>query len=346
LGIGQISHEILILFLSSFQNPSNFFKSDMVKFEISKTLNFRIFPKSLRLKVVPREPIFQKYPFVVVKDIYENHQIMEMQYRGYNEWISVESFDHNELSKIAGWSVAVSDSAGNQAKYHYDRLPDDIYVDNEDESFRSIGEVQLLDHNSANLFWGRNTAKLAASEGLAQVTWSHQIARSAHYDAFIRFPLGVSMSSALEYALKINGSVRSQGTLSKLSTNRWILLDDLQLQAGDEIEIQLFKEAEMGQEVTFLADAVKLSAYRKPVFLQAQRAPIDLGQVLKQATIPFDVLVENKGYEDAFVTKIESELGQIVPQENLQIALGANEQKATLFLLVESRFRGHLDLII
>lgn len=288
--------------------------------EVANSSGSKIFVKT-------DEPIFQKYPFVAVKDIYEKHQIMEMQYRGNNEWLSVETFNDNELSKIAGWSVAVSDSAGNQAKYHYDRLPDDIYLDNEGETFSAEGSWQVLDHNQLDLMWGRNSHVSTFNNGEAKAMWTHQIDREAHYDFFIRFPEGQDVSENIDYEIWVNGEVQRTGLITNTASNQWHLLSDVQLVEQDQVEVQISKSAENGEVVQIIADAIKISAYRKPIFVQGQRATADLGQVLKGTAVSFEVSLENKGFETAFITSVKSKRNQIIPQDGINIPIAGNSIK-------------------
>jgi hypothetical protein len=104
-----------------------------------------------RVRVRSNEPLFQPRPFLAAKDIYERHRRVEMTQTGELEWLSDEIFTPQNAAR---WSIAVTDTVGNQTKYHARELPDDIYLDDESDGFSAEGNWQTLRYTELDPVWG------------------------------------------------------------------------------------------------------------------------------------------------------------------------------------------------
>lgn len=90
----------------------------------------------LRFSIDTDGPIFQEAePFVAVKTIYQRYERLDCNVVGENQWETRESIPENIIAKLA---VSVCDSVGNQTNVLLDYLPDDIYIDDQDQEFSEV----------------------------------------------------------------------------------------------------------------------------------------------------------------------------------------------------------------
>ncbi len=126
------------------------------------------------------ETIFQKQPFVAVKNIYEEYSVLECTPTGLNQWKTTLPVDKNTLATAA---VAVCDTLGNQTMEFLTYLPNDAFIDNHDEGYNEI-----LGNWSASpeYSWGTDSRVMTLSEGdSAAVTWTHLVSKATYYNIFI-----------------------------------------------------------------------------------------------------------------------------------------------------------------
>ncbi len=264
-----------------------------------------------RIRVQSDKPLFMKRPFLAAKDVYEQFRRVEMVPAGPLTWESEEILTpRNAVS----WSVAATDSSGNQAKHHEDWLPGIIYVDDEHDGrgtsgFETEGSWRVADYLEIDAVWGSGAHVADASSEAASARWSKTIADPAHYDVQIRFPSGPELPAQIPYSVYQNGAVVHDGTIRNATYDRWIHLHDMEINAGDEIAVEIRRE-EGGEPSTLTADAIRFTAYRPPIHLTRSAEIPDLGYIQKGDWQPFQIGIENRGYEPAEILSAESKAGR------------------------------------
>ncbi len=109
----------------------------------------KIGANAVNITIQTDEPIFQKKPFVAVKDIYEQYLILDCTSSGINRWETVVPMSSDKIVKVG---IAVTDSAGNQNIKILRYLPEDIFIDNSPEGITPETDNYSLISTSA---WGR-----------------------------------------------------------------------------------------------------------------------------------------------------------------------------------------------
>jgi hypothetical protein len=110
-------------------------------------------------------PVFQEdEPFVAVKTVYETYERVACTKIADNHWETVKAIPEDIIAKVA---VSVCDSVGNQANAHLSYLPDDVFVDDHDQSYSEISGT-WSDYTSAEL-WDLN-ARRVNGEGKVEIT--------------------------------------------------------------------------------------------------------------------------------------------------------------------------------
>ena len=311
-----------------------------------------------RIRVQSDKPLFMSRPFLAARDVYENHRRVEMTEVGPLTWESEEILTHRNA---VSWSVAATDSAGNLTKYHRDWLPRIVYIDDEDVGgadhggvdhggtskhetgdhgafeygsggygvggFSVTGDWRVADYFEIDAVWGAQAHVSEASDEPASARWSTTIAETAHYDVQIRFPSGPELSGEVPYSVSLNGSEVRSGAMQNIIPDRWIYLHDLEIQAGDDIAVQIRRDGG-GAASTLVADVVRITAYRPPVFLTRSEEHPDLGYLQRGTTGDFTVIFENRGYEAAEITRAWSRGGDVTVPDNIPLTVPGRSHRA------------------
>lgn len=266
-----------------------------------------------RIRVASDEPLFMSRPFLAVKDIYEIHRRVEMRQTAPLVW---ESEQVLTPATAASWSIAATDSSGNLAKHHQDILPDDLVLDDESEGFTVTGDWRPVDYLALDGVWGNGAHVADAASAETAARWETRIPQSARYDVRIRFPLGRevpapnALAPEIAYALFVDGAAVGEGVVRPSALNEWIHLEALDLSEGQTFAVRIAPDAQGGTGL-LVADAVKVSAYRRPVELRAEPVGVDLGFRVKGRESDFTLRIRNTGYEQAAVSAVSAVNGLV-----------------------------------
>ena len=304
-----------------------------------------------RIRVQSDKPLFMSRPFLAAKDVYGNHRRVEMTEVGPLTWESDEILTHRNA---VSWSMAATDSVGNLSKYHRDWLPRIVYIDDEDVGgadhggvdhggtskhetgdhgafeygvggygaggFSVTGDWRVAGYHEIDAVWGAQAHVSEQSDEPASARWNTTIPEAAHYDVQIRFPSGPELSGEVPYSVFLNGSEVRTGTMENIVQDRWIYLYDLEIQAGDDIAVEIRRDGD-GAASTLTADVVRITAYRPPVFLTRSDELPDLGYLQRGKTEGFDIIFENRGYETAEITGAWSRGGDVTVPDNIPVTV-------------------------
>jgi hypothetical protein len=261
---------------------------------------------NVHFRVHTDKPIFQTYPFVALKDIYENYLIVPMQETGTYEWTSVESYPAGRFAKVA---VAVTDTTGNLETRFLQYLPEDIYVD--------IGEGGYTERFGA---WTTSTQSAWFNEGRyatisgndsASVGWSIPIDEPGRYNVFLQVPAMNAITDSLSIAIHQNGGSSETIAFSHFTPDDWDYLTTIEFDHETILDIALTGYASSGNSVVLPAPVIKISPLVRDRELHAEPGFLNIGEVSQNDTVEVDLHLTNRGIEPLHITNISSTDGNV-----------------------------------
>ncbi len=298
---------------------------------IEVTLNGDFTGESYLIEVSTDEPIFQKAPFLVLKDVYEKYHIIPMTEAGENVWGS----DFVNIDGVAKVAVAVTDTAGNLATKIINPLPDDIHVDNVDEGFTSPVSGQNILFSSVNHIWGRDFKQYSVQPGdSVSASWSATI---PEYDAahtqnpqqvYVRLPDIEDPVTEFKAIISLDGTKVAEQQLQNPFPNQWVFVDMISAAEGQEISTKIMAYNNTENTLHFGADVVKYSALVKDRQLELPAGKLDFLEVVINEPKEVQVPLTNRGNETLTVTDIswnsefltiDAELPLSIPAHNTEL---------------------------
>ncbi|MFP4547523.1 MAG: T9SS type A sorting domain-containing protein [Fidelibacterota bacterium] len=269
------------------------------------TLNETGTDEALYIDISVSEAIFQSQPYVAVKDIYENYYKMECVRTGDLSWQTAEPLNKNNLAKIG---VAVCDSVGNQALEFLEYLPDDQFLDNEDENLTEIaGDFQT----TALSAWGNNSKVTYLSDiDTAVVAYDLDISKSTYYNLFYQIPGLQNLAGNYIFQIRSNEELIKEVVFDSLpDTDTWQYITTLQLDESADNRLFIKVPAENQADKIAVFDVLKVSPLVREYDLDSDFSRIDFGDI--SINIPTDKIItlQNKGYKALQITDIYSREG-------------------------------------
>jgi hypothetical protein len=291
------------------------------------TLTEQSTPDGMQFIVESDEPIFQQQPFVAVKDIYERYQVLDCEPIGPLSWVTRTSVPGDLLARAG---AAVCDSVGNLAMTFIDALPKDIYIDNQDPGYREIVGTWSASDRTA---WGTDsrTADLTVGDS-AVVQWAFETGQSSLYQVFLQQPDVPNRTENVHVKVFYNGILEDHIVFNgSLPAQQWIYLATLEGGKGGQAVVQLSASAHGSDPQVLGADVIKVSALVRSIDLYLHKSFIDLGKVIIEENMPFELVIGNSGVEKLQIESIESASGftsvindlpfQIGPMSQMSLAL-------------------------
>lgn len=219
------------------------------------------------------EPIFQTFPFLAVKDLYENYFALQMQSIGNNLWRTVTPVKRNMIVKIG---VAVTDTSGNLKTKIVKYLPDDIFVDNADSGYK---EVYGNWTSSANSVWGNNSRSVSLNPSdSALVKYSELIPQTCKYNIFLQSPDISNPQPEIMIIVKENSTIIFEKKfINSLASNDWNFIGTVSPFAGSNLSIEIKLKGRGTSTTKFLADVVKISSLVREKEISVLPKTIDFG---------------------------------------------------------------------
>jgi hypothetical protein len=217
--------------------------------------------QTLTLQVSTSKPIFQAQPFVAVKDIFAQYQIVPCAPAGANAWTALVPVPRNQIAK---YGVAVADLVGNLTNCIVRYLPDDLFIDDLDPGYSEPAGQWISTTNAA---WGID-ARLAslASNTLVQASWQLPVTWTGPYNAFVQIPAIGNTAGQVQFDFLSAGSnLLSVFFPSPLLGLQWVYLGTPTLDARVTNTLLMTVSA-LGQTNCWaIADVVKLSPLTLPL---------------------------------------------------------------------------------
>ncbi len=262
------------------------------------------------------EPIFQKQPFVAIKDRYERYTLARSTSIGSNAW-RTEPFQESLLAKV---SVAATDTMGNLTKRSIRFLPDDIYMDN-----RHAGYSEPAGSWSAitTTTWGVDSRTATLSEGtVVKARWTPPLEEAGQYRILAQVPVLSNPAASGRFMIYSGGMpVDSLLFSTPLPGNEWISLGAPQLVpgAGTYVEFVANGTSQGGNRVG--VDVVRFSPLVRDRQLVVQQTFVNFGPVSKEDTAVTVLTVTNGGVNDLRITGISSPVAAFSSMAQLPIVL-------------------------
>ena len=211
--------------------------------------------EAITLNITTSEPIWQPQPFVSVKDICEQYQIVPCYSNGPNSWTATLPVPKSDLAKVG---VAVTDLAGNVTTRVIRYLPDDLFIDNLDPEYSELSGTWNATKNAA---WGidARVARLQTGD-VAQVRWTLPLSNSGPYKVFVQVPAIANAAGDLSFNLFSGASnVLSVFFPGALPSKQWVYLGTPFLDQTASNFLEMTVSGSNQPNTLAVADVVKLS---------------------------------------------------------------------------------------
>lgn len=263
------------------------------------------------------EPIFQKQPFVVVKDKYESYHILQCEKTTTNIWRTSDPFSVQNLAKFG---VALSDTVGNLAMSFINYLPDDKYIDNLDNGYSEIAGSFTSSSTSA---WGIDSRVATLNNGeSAKVEWRFTAERTSNYNLFTQFPSITNQVDSVDIKIFYNSSIIEKKILVDTEKfNQWIFLHTVQLNNGDEVTVEMSAKNNELNSRSFAADILKITAFVRDKHLVPERLLIDVGDFSVDDTLRYKIKIQNLGISSLNISDIKSKYGNVYTENSFPISI-------------------------
>ena len=314
---------------------------------IDVTLNGDFSGSSYLIEVSTDEPIFQKSPFLVIKDVYEQYRIIPLNETGENSW----GTDFINTSGVAKVAVAVTDTAGNLSTKILNPLPDDIYVDNVDDGFATTASGQSVLFSSINHIWGRDIESFTVQPGdSVSASWSATMPvfessqTESQQQVFIRLPDIKDSIQELKAVIFVDGIKVAENGLTNFIPNKWLFVDMVSVAEGEELTTQLIAYNNSDDPLHFGADVVKYSALVKDRQLELPVGKLDFREVVINEPAEVKIPLTNLGKEVLTIEDItwnsdlisfDLELPLLIPPHKTEL-LSLTLESSTPALVIDS----------
>ena len=254
-------------------------------------------------QITTDEPIFQKYPFVAVKTIYEQYQLIPCNSSGANSWQTATPVSKQFLARAA---VAVCDTLGNQSLDFIDFRPADTFVDNEDAGYSEIsGNWSSVSGD----FWGVDHRMAGISTGDSAIAeWQFSPAADGMFNIEIRMPNVANPANQLTFYLTENGSAIDTISTDAPTANAWHYITTANLATGSTVSLKMVAKTNLAN-ANVAADVVKFSALVRDRDLHPASAVLDFGEVIIDDSTFADLALTNRGIEPLTISGITSANG-------------------------------------
>jgi len=266
------------------------------------------------------EPIFQKQPFVAVKNVYEQFTVAQCKKTGVNTWQTVDFFP---LKSIAKAGVALTDTVGNQSKAFIKYLPDDVFSDESDSTFKEIrGSWSVLDGNN---YWNLKLKQASVPAGdSATAEWFPAIENSGNYNVFFQTQAASNPIDKYTFTFFNNGMpVDTIYIDSLIPAKKWFRVCTKELAPGLAVKVT-YKNKSLAAETAF-ADAIKISPLIRDKQIVFADVIANLGTYCEFDTASkYSLKLFNNGSQALTVSNITSKSGNIKFSQNYPVTISAN----------------------
>ncbi|MFO1458544.1 MAG: hypothetical protein U1G08_03980 [Verrucomicrobiota bacterium] len=205
-------------------------------------------------------PIFQKEPFIGLKDTSGNYRIVACEPAGPNAWTARMPVPTRSLAKAG---IAVVDDAGNLTTRILRWIPDEQFVDNADPGYAETAGSWSARPGSA---WGHDSRQVTISPGsTASAEWKFTVPERRNYRVDVQIPILTNLPASVTWTLQSGATELAsasfpEGTLSP----GWVRLFELELGAAEELRLVMKAGNSAGEPRMALADVIRVTPLLAP----------------------------------------------------------------------------------
>lgn len=287
------------------------------------------------------EPIFQAFPFLAVKDLYEEYYSLHMQLIGNNIWKSISPVQKSMIVKVG---VAVTDTLGNLSTKIIKYLPDDIFIDNTDSSYQEVYGNWISSVNSA---WGNDSRSISLNPNdSALVKFLYVIPQSASYNMYFQSPVISTPPPNITITIKENGiDIFEKNIVNPLQTNDWNFIGTISPSAGSNLSIEIKLKGNAASITNFSADVIKISSMVREREISVLPNIIDFGSFSIDDSASAVLTIENKGISELTVSDITAASSQTIFNETFPIKIPGMESRTIQVKFFASDLGPHTDTL-
>ncbi|MBN2571611.1 MAG: T9SS type A sorting domain-containing protein [Ignavibacteriales bacterium] len=275
------------------------------------------FGDDFEVNISSDERIFQKHPFVAVKDIYGRYFLADCVEAGINDWTATINLPKNEIAKI---SIALTDTVGNQTIEHIQLLPDDLYIDNLDAEY---SEISGSWSTSTNCAWGTDsrTAQVSSNDS-AIIKWNLQNSMSTIYNLFYQIPSLSNPPEKISFFLYDDDvCIDTINFATGLTSKKWnYITTNYITESGNDYVLVKYYGNTSGT-TNAAADVIKISPLVRDIDLIINEEVVYLGEISIDDTIYYELPIFNAGISKLIINNISSKNGYLLSQDSLPISV-------------------------
>ena len=246
------------------------------------------------------ESIFQKKPFVAVKNIFKEYNLLDCVETGENRWETFPPLKEENLVKIG---FAATDTVGNLRTQIIKFMPDDLIVDNKDEGFSILSYNFLESDESA---WGNNSVSASLEQrDSAAVKIEPPIEEERLYNLFFQFAPAQNLIDSFKVETYKNGVLSSSKKMfGPFEAKNWIYISAEKLSPQDDPFIILKAKNSSNVTKSFSPDVFKATPIVPERQLKISPQILSFGEVSVYDTVAQILKLENLGREKLIVETI------------------------------------------
>ncbi|MGE5316265.1 MAG: T9SS type A sorting domain-containing protein [Acidobacteriota bacterium] len=255
---------------------------------------------NVTFSITSNEPIFQKQPFVALKDIYERAFVLACTKTGENSWSAASPVKASWIAKAA---AAITDTMGNLSTKHLRFLPDDIYLDNKDSGY---SEPRGSWTTTTNASWGTDARQAVLAENdSVQACWTTKIPQTGNYNFFIEIPTYANAAFNSVFRVRSGATVLAEKRFPDMVWSRtWNHIATLMLSAGTEVTVERVVDGKGQAGRIVAADVVKISPLVRDRVIQSSKLVVDLGEISQSDTAKTELTITNSGVASLSIASI------------------------------------------
>lgn len=251
------------------------------------------------------EPIFQKQPFIAIKDIYSRYQILPCTRTGAFTWEAVSPLGRDRLVKAG---VALCDTVGNQALQLIRYLPEDIFLDNESGAYR---EQTPLFSTIDDYAWGTNARAAAIPGGdSAVVRFELPVRERRTYQLLCQFaPTAHPTDSLTAILTQFSRIVWRQEITGPKAAKRWHLVTVSELDPAGAPALYMIAHNRGTAVRNFSLDALRITPIIPERLLEVSPELVHFGETSLYTRVEKNLLIRNAGSGPLTIHSISSRMG-------------------------------------
>ena len=269
------------------------------------------------------EQIFQSFPFLAAKDLYENYFVIPMESIGNNLWRSLSPVQKSLIVKVG---TAVTDTSGNLATKIVKYLPDDIFVDNADANYQEIYGNWKTSTNSA---WGNDSRSVTLNPtDSALAKFVTHIPQAGKYNIFLQFPEISNPQPDIEISTKVNSiTTFEKQIINSLIVKDWNYIGTIYPSTESTLIIEIKLKGKGTSATSFSADVLKISSLVKEREISVLPKIIEFGSFSADDSASMFIYIENKGINELNISQIFSSNAHVFADEPLPIKIQGMETR-------------------